>query len=298
MEQAQELVFTRRPTAINTLYHAVLSGKHRIMKAGSIRPVYARWEGIYIKPKTIAAFCSSCNIPNRNEAPFLFPFSLIYPFKLRLISSPFVPVPMFRMLTIRNSITCYRNLQAGDTVDLIGYVENQRNEGNGMAFDVSIRIASQDQPIFNSVSTLFIPGFVFNGGEPSCEPPRLESIPDAPVSAEWFLPQGKGFRFARIMGDSNGIHFSRWYARMLGFKRDFSQPVMVASQCLELLPIPKDQGPVHLDLFFKGPAYYENRLILKSVCNADTLRFDLYCEGNERPCICGKRSSAIDVGAQ
>jgi hypothetical protein len=34
-------------------------------------------------------------------------------------------------------------------------------------------------------------------------------------------------------GDSNGIHYNTKYARMLGFERDFAQPMFVLPKTLE-----------------------------------------------------------------
>ena len=42
-----------------------------------------------------------------------------------------------------------------------------------------------------------------------------------------------------------------------------------------------------VDLLYKGQMYYESELMLKHIKKEGTHRFDLYCEGNDRPCICG-----------
>ena len=217
MEHAADLIFTKRPSAFGALYRAIRNGKHRIKRSQPLHPVDGRWDGIVVDPKILDRFCTVCGIVNREEAPFLYPLTLIYPFKLRMISSRYVPVPMFRMLTIRSTVTRYRAIRAGDILTLTGTIGGQRFTGKGMEFDLEAFIQSKTGPVVDAVSTLFIPGF---SGEkdPAYEPPQIEGIPDAPEVARWFLPSGKGFQFSKIIGDSNGIHYSKAYARMLGYK--------------------------------------------------------------------------------
>ena len=289
MEHVTDLIFTKRPSAFFSLYQAIRNGKHRIRTSRPIHPVHGRWDGIVVDSKGVERFCTLCGISSREETPFLYPLTLIYPFKLGMISSRYVPVPMFRMLTIRNRATRYQAIRPGDVLTLTGTISGQRFTGKGMEFDLEAFIRSDAGPVYHTVSTLFIPGF---SGEkdPSYEAPQIEGISGAPEAGRWFLPSGRGFKFSKIIGDSNGIHYNKTYARMLGYKRDFAQPVMVASQCLERLPDLEGNGPVRLELYFKGPVYYDSELTLTLHEDESGQRFDLYCEGNDRPCICGKRS--------
>jgi hypothetical protein len=114
---------------------------------------------------------------------------------------------------------------------------------------------------------------------------------DAPVIKEWYLPAKDRFRFARVSGDTNGLHYGPPYARIQGFKRDFAQPIRIVAECVSLLPDVGMERPLHLDFFLKGPVYYESTLVLKNKKIKEKNRFDLYCKGNNKPCISGELRS-------
>jgi hypothetical protein len=154
--------------------------------------------------------------------------------------------------------------------------------------------------VWENITTYFYPPY---------SAPILDSIDDAPIIKEWYSPAKDRFRFARISGDSNGIHYGSFYARMMGFKRDFAQPIRIVAQCVsslptntsgirgwleevvancfEPLPATETVGSMRLDFFLKGPVYYESTLTLKNIQTKNGNRFDLYCSGNDKPVICG-----------
>ncbi len=53
---------------------------------------------------------------------------------------------------------------------------------------------------------------------------------------------------------------------------------------------------VYLEVALKGQIYYERKVIMKGVENQSNTRFDLYCQNNTRPCICGKVKSEYRKG--
>ena len=116
----------------------------------------------------------------------------------------------------------------------------------------------------------------------------MEPLPDENESTTWHLAPQERFKFARISGDTNGIHFCKPYAKLFGFKRDFAQPIRVIAKCIDALQELDTTGPQYLNFFLKGPVYYGNDLTMKFVKNTNNVRFDLYSENNERPCITGR----------
>jgi hypothetical protein len=74
---------------------------------------------------------------------------------------------------------------------------------------------------------------------------------------------------------------------MLGFQRDFAQPIRVVAKCVDCLPERNVEKPLRLDFALKGPVYYESNLILRSLTTHNISRFDLYRETNDKPCSCG-----------
>ncbi len=196
---------------------------------------------------------------------------------------------MFKMLTIRNSITRYRPIRLDEKLDVISRITGQHFVPKGMEFYIQSLLKVKGELVWENESTLYVPGKSQKELD-EYTPPRFEQIPNADVFASWYFSAKDRFRFARVMGDSNGIHYSTKYAQLFGFKRDFAQPIRIASKCLDFMLDGTENLPHKIDLMFKGPVYYESELTMKSAIIDSNHRFDLYCQGNERPCICGNLS--------
>jgi len=287
MNNSKKLIFQKRPGIFKTFGTAFINGKHKMKFGGKIHDIQAEWQNYSLNNKKIDKFNDICMLEKTDSINILYPFTIIYPINLLLISQREIPVPMFKMLTIRNTTTMHRNIKRNEKLAIVSKSSGQNFLENGMEFYIDSEIKSDGQTVWENKSTLFIPG---KSKEENAlyKPFRLEQIPDAGIEKQWFLPAKNGFNFAGIIGDSNGIHYSRRYAQMMGFKRDFAQPVLVSSKSIESLPGIPGQGSLKLDLFFKGPVYYNSMLTLKNVSERRSNRFDLYCEGNDRPCISGK----------
>ena len=56
------------------------------------------------------------------------------------------------------------------------------------------------------------------------------------------------------------------------------------------IPEFESKNQLKLDAAYKGPVYYDRQLIMKNSKIKDGFRFDLYCEGNNRPIVVGSVS--------
>ncbi len=106
-----------------------------------------------------------------------------------------------------------------------------------------------------------------------------------PEIGTWFLPENKGWRFASVSGDSNGLHYSKVYAKMFGFNRDFAQPLLVIPRALDQVLQIFNRPLKKLDIQFKGPVYYNRNVSVHGCQLHDNFRFNIYNEGNMRPCM-------------
>jgi hypothetical protein len=227
---------------------------------------------------------------------------------MRVMGTQEMPVSMFKTLNTRNSITMHRPIIPDELLDIDCYNCTPRTVPKGLEVDVKSVISIGGEKVWENITTYFYPG-KFGTADALYSPPKLDPIDDAPVIKEWYFPAKDRFRFARISGDSNGIHYGSFYARMMGFKRDFAQPIRVIAKCVsslptntsvihgwledvvancfEPLPVAETPVPTRLDFYLKGPVYYESTLTLKNIQTKNGNRFDLYCSGNDKPVICG-----------
>ncbi len=283
----KQLHLNSRPSALGTLMHGFRTGKHRIKELGKLPQLGAIWNQVTLKSTEIRAFEKICNLKKSETLPPLFPFTLLYPINLRILSQKEAKIPMFKMLTVRNSTLIHRETRIDETLDITSQITGQVFYEKGTEFYMKSILFSNVEVVWENTSSFFIPGRP-DKGKTDYSPPKLLPLVDGEIIAEWFQPAENRFRFTRLMGDSNGIHYNSRYAKALGFKRDFSQPIRPASKALDQLPMLPGIGPLQLDLHFKGPAYYNNRLIQKNFSTSSSHRFDLYCGDEERPCITGK----------
>jgi hypothetical protein len=227
---------------------------------------------------------------------------------MRVLCSKEVPVSIFKVLNTRNSITMNRCISPDERLNIDCHNSEPRLVSKGLEIDIKSVISSGGENVWENITTYFYHG-KFSSADVSYNAPKLDPIDNAPIIKKWYFPAENRFRFARISGDTNGIHYGSFYARMMGFKRDFAQPIRVVAKCVSYLPqirtgiqswleeitsncfpslnVAEPTGPMRLDFYLKGPVYYESTLTLKNIQIKNGNRFNLYCSGNDKPVICG-----------
>jgi len=291
MNEKISFTVNRRPSAFINLYRGFRFGKHKAKIGATLPMAGVKWFDVKLSGKYLDRFSDICGLERKPYLSMLYPFTLIYPLKLWLISQREIHVPMFKMLTTRNETTMYRKILVDEKLNITANLVGQQFTSKGMEFYIQSRLMVDTEIVWENRSTLYIPG-KYKKKNIRNAPAKLEQISDVEEIDSWYLDEKDRFLFSRVIGDSNGIHYSPKYAKMLGFERDFAQPIRVASKCLEFFYDYSEGLPMTVvDLMFKGPVYYDKQLTLKGATIADDKRFDLYCEGNDRPCISGKLSS-------
>jgi hypothetical protein len=240
-----------------------------------------------IDQKHLKAFYEICHIEPLPFLHLLYPLTLCYPYMMRILCRREMPFSLFKVLNTRTSITMLRPISPDEVFEIDCHNVTARLVSKGLEVDIVSEIRAGGEKVWQSITTYFLRGR-FGQGEKSHTPPRLAPIADALVIKEWYLPAQDRFRFARVSGDSNGIHYGPAYARRQGFKRDFAQPIRIVAECVSALPGVDMGRELHLDFFLKGPVYYESQLVLRNKKLGKKNRFDLYCAGNTKPCISGE----------
>jgi len=278
------LKFKGRPLAIISLVQAFI-GISRSFDTRQFASIYALIKDFSIDPDHLDAYSSICGIEKSEHLPLLYPTTLIFPLIIRMLGHKKAPLTIFKTLNTRDQIYLYRPIRCDENLDIDCRLKACKVVDKGLEVTLSSIIRASGEPAWESVKTFFYPGHFGDGDK------RQPSLPDMACPktvGTWHLPDGLGFRFARISGDTNGIHYLSWYARIFGFKRDFAQPTLVLEKSINLIDSEQDRNtPIRLDLFFKGPVYYDSDIIIKGE-NADNgYRFDIFSPDNPRPCICG-----------
>ena len=290
MQEAINLIFNHKPSAIYTLWQAFRSRKSRFSSAEKVPMIRVSRAGLRINKRHLRAFYEICHVKPLLFLHILYPLTLCYPYMMRILCRPEMPFSLFKVLNTRTSIRMFRAIRPDEVIDIACWNEPIRLIPKGLEADIIAEISAGGERVWQGVTTYFLRGR-FSQGKKSSRPPRLTPINNAPVIKKWYLPAEDRFRFARISGDSNGIHYGAFYARMQGFERDFAQPIRIVAECVSALPGAETERRGRLDFFLKGPVYYESQLVLKNKRMKGKNRFDLYCQGNAKPCISGELRS-------
>lgn len=265
-----------------------LLGRNATFDAGKPFPrITARQSGIALNKNSLAQFNRFCGINNSDTLSVIYPSTMIYPLIQRILAQRAAPLSLFTVLNSRMQVTQHRWIGADETLDIFCEIAGHRLREKGLEMDILSTVKIAGVPVWENIQTFYYRG-KFGEADPTYIPPQFDTLPATADKASWFLPEDTGHSFARISGDGNPIHYWRAYARLLGFKRDFAQPLMVLGSSLGRLLDDNDKNAVMLDIALKAPVYYESNIILKSALVNDVKRFDIYCAEGTLPCISGK----------
>ncbi len=287
MTNLKTVQFNKKPSDLMTLLQAYRSRKSRFTSENDIPEIHVIRSDLKIDTEHLKLFNSICGIDTTLNLHIMYPFTLAYPYLMRILCRKEMPFSQFKILNIRNRITMFRQIKPDELFTIDCYNSAVRTVTNGLEFEFKAEIYSGIEKVWETTATYFNRG-KFGTADPLYKTPRLDPAENPQIINQWFLDAENRFKFGRISGDTNGIHYSPLYAKMFGFKRDFSQPIRVTARCVSELPDHKADKPGILEFYMKGPVYYKSKLTLKNRKTDSSDRFDLYCEGNEKPCISAK----------
>jgi hypothetical protein len=293
MATSIDLNIKKRPSIAATAFLALLGRSSKFDTKKPFPQITAQQNSVKIDRKQLSEFSRICSIKNSDKLPAIYPFALIYPLLQRILARKEAPLSLFVVLNSRMQALQSRSIGIDEQLDIYCSIAGHRLREKGLEMDIASVIKSAGIPVWENTQTFYYRG-KFGAPDENYQPPLFEEIPDAAETARWFLPAGIGHGFSKVSGDGNPIHYWKTYARLLGFKRDFAQPLLVLGTSLTHLLKP-DDDMVSLDVTLKAPVYYGNTLILKSAAINDYIRFDILCGDNPLPCICGKLKSLLEI---
>ena len=265
------------------------------LAAGAAVPRFvARWKRVRLDRDRLRAFLALTGLPDAGSALCLYPHVFGFPLLMALLTRPAYPLPIWNALQIRNHLVLHRRLPADEPLDLETRVAGQRVLEKGLEVDMHTVLSAAGGSVWESLVTFYYRGRF--GREDARSPLSQAPEIEGPETARWRVPTGGGLRFGRLTGDYNGIHWSRVYARMSGFRTAFLHPQRVLGQCLARLPALGEHG-LRLDAWLKGPVYYGREVGLRTSRDGTGERFDLVPEGETRASIVG-RLCAVPANAR
>ncbi len=281
-----DLVFHHRPGAVANIALAVLGMSAGFKMRNDMRRIRAMWENVDVNLAHLQAFKDICGLPPQTEYLHpLYPLTLGFPLIMRILGHKEAPLMLFRTLNTRLLVISHRRIGVHERLMVKCETGAPRIVAKGLEIDLSTVVQVGSEPVWQSLHTFFYRG---NLGHPESSnglSSELAVRSECNLWSSWYLPSRIGWRFAKISGDSNGIHYSSLYARIFGFKRAIAQPILTLTRSLNALP-GFDVPRFRLDTLLKGPVYYGSYVYIKGMAMQTGIRFDIHSGRNPRPSMC------------
>ena len=274
--------YRRRPSALGYMTLALWPKRGLLPGAGFPR-LEARWRGLRASPRERREFAELCGPPPGEGLPLLLLHTLAFRLQMALLTQPAFPLPIWRVLQVRNRLARRREFSPDATLDLKAEVAASRVLEKGLEVDLRCSASERGDLVWEATNTFYVRGRFGAAVAPS----PFAAVPavDGGEESRWRMASGGGLRFGALSGDYNGIHLSDRYARLLGFARAFAHPQRVLGQCLAHLGGALPSGMLRLDAWLKGPVAYDAEVRLRTARRADETVFALAVPPEERPAI-------------
>jgi hypothetical protein len=284
---AHEIVFRARPSTLAYMLRAFWPSPG-LDEQGGAPSIVARWQRHRIEREHLRAFSRLTGLDPTDELPLLYPHVLSFPLQMTVLTHPAFPFPIWRVLQVRNDLVRRRTIPVDAVIDFETRVATARALEKGIEVDLETVVRTDGETCWEGVTTFYAVGA-------RTRTKAIQASARAPEPAEvlwdqWHMPSGFGFRFARLTGDYNGIHWSSAYARRIGFSRALHHPQLVLGQCLARLPASALADGQRLRTWLKGPVYYDADVSLFASFDEAATTFSISVDADQRPAIIGKLS--------
>lgn len=247
------------------------------------------WRALRLDPDHHHRFQELTGLTARNPAWVLYPHVFGFSLVMALLTHRAFPLPIWNALQTRNHLVLHRPLRFDTRYDLETRVGERRVLEKGLELDLLTHLTADGESHWESRTTFFYRGRFGAAGRPS--PLAQSTRVNAPVVAEWQMPEGGGWAFGGLTGDYNGIHCWKGYAQRFGFPAAFLHPQRATGLCLARLPDLPD-SPQRLDLWLKGPVFYGSPVQLRAPAERGAeLPFALRLRGDDRDALVGRWSA-------
>ncbi len=292
MSRLQDRVFRQRPSTTAFMLRAFYPGFLR--PTGPFPPLRATWVGHRAGGPGLREFLRFTHAEPSGALPLLYPHVIGFRLQMVVLTDPAFPIPIWRVLQIRNHLLLRRSIPVGAMLDFETRVADQRTLEKGVEVDLHTSAHADGEPLWESLNTFFYRGR-FGPAEPASP---LAPAPEvgSEVVARWQTDSGGGWRFGRLSGDLNGIHWWNAYARRFGFRKALHHPQVMLGQCLAHLPVAGAGRAQRLDAWLKGPVYKGAEASLATREEPGQVSFALF-SGEPRPAIMG-RWQAVPEGSR
>ena len=288
------LNFTEKPSLGKAYFNVFTPGRHKFSGHENIPTLTANLPNITEKPETIQAYREACGVGNDGNHPVLYPHVLTSAMHIHLLTDKRFPASALGAVHSRIHIIQHRPIKETETVDLQCAISASRTLKAGLETDITTTLRADDACIWESVSSYIFRGKQFGTAGDPHPLSQFDELGDPTLEAEWHVPANMGKRYAKITGDYNPIHVSKFLAKLFGFKRDIVHGMWCLCRCLAHIQDFSYDQPVRLDAAFKGPVFMDSDCTMKGHEIDSGFMFNLFNQNNPRPSIVSVMRAATE----
>jgi hypothetical protein len=159
--------------------------------------------------------------------------SLAFPLHIMLLLLPEFPFPLLGLVHVNNQISQLRPIRRGDKLAATSCFGPLELHPKGWLFSIKVEFYCGTELVWQSVSTNL---FRTNHGH-AVDPIAKYSTATVtnPINTTWDLSASLGRRYAKVSGDFNPIHLTKWTAKLFGFKQHIIHGMWTKSYCVSAL---------------------------------------------------------------
>ncbi len=299
---ALHLEFNSPPSLWKAYPRFIFSRRSGLSRGQDFPLLSARWAGASVDAELLSRYRECCEIVDEPGLPIHYPHVIASPMHLVMLTEPEFPLRLLGAVHARNHAIRYRPIQPDEQIELKSRLLQCRYRPQGYEFDLETLVSSKSELVWSEITT-FLVRKKLRDQDPSS--PLAEVFPwdgeQAQMVDEFLVPRRAGKRYAAITGDYNPIHISRLLAKLFGFRRDLVHGMWGVARATNQIEELRSEGPVRVDIAFKGPLYMEHRVRVFSSPLEGGQSLRLFCGKEERPAVqivvrkVGKDTHPIDT---
>ncbi|MEZ4385810.1 MAG: MaoC/PaaZ C-terminal domain-containing protein [Nannocystaceae bacterium] len=232
----------------------------RLVRAGARKPGLRGAESIprieayaTVAPdrQRLAAFRDVCAAPPGPHAPLTWPYALVTPLHLHIVSAREFPLPALGLVHMREQIVQTRPIPADAELCLRCRVDGHRPHRRGVEFDLTteVSLAPGGAAIWRSTTTALARDRDRRRGAAP-----LPAATGTIAGERWSVTEDTGRRYARVSRNFDPIHLHRLTSRWFGFRRPIVHGMWTVGRCVAALHADA-APPVRLDVRFRSPLF-------------------------------------------
>ncbi len=252
-------------------------------------------DNLHIDQGNLNDYRKICGFADNGKIPITYFAVLSQALQMNMMVKEPFPFAMLGLVHVDNSVTQYRPVGERETVSMSVAFANLRDHTQGQQFDFVTTVKSQEDVIWEGISTYLARGKKSDISASSISKPRPVTVKpmvdEEGTHTVFEVPEDIGRRYAFVSGDFNLIHLHPLSARAFGFPKAIAHGMWSKAKCLAMM----GELPMACtaEVSFKLPIFLpsEVELIAEPIAKLenpeDACVFGLYSAKNDKPHLSG-----------